>query len=225
MGDFDASALFASSATSQTSDTGSNPVVSQFTPADQSTSSFITPVSTPQGTTQPIGSDPANTYRVGSLGLTAVGGLTKAYAQYAAGEANASIDRYNASLDRIQEQQALEKGAEEANVQEEKGAILAGAQRGAQAGGGVVAGAGTGGAVIASSAATTQQNEFMDRLNAMRAAYGFEARASIDDTEADIAKRGGTQAAIGTFINTASQENLYADPNYRQRSSGFGSGT
>jgi len=215
------------SSTGPTYDTESNPVQALFSGSsanDQNPSSFVDQI--PVAASSPATpSDPANTYRTGSLALTAAGGLSKAYAQYESGHANAAIDRYNAQLDWIQATQAIEKGKEEANIQEEKGKILTGSQRGAQAGGGVIAGAGTGGAVIVSSAATIAQNEMMTTLNAQRVAFGFEARASIDETEANVAEKSSNAAAIGTLITTASQENLYADPNYRQRSSGFGGGT
>ncbi len=155
-------------------------------------------------TARPAGPAAPETYGSNWLGYgaTAAGGLTKALAQDRAGRANQRLARINAHLARTQADQAIQAGDFAANRVATKEAVMEGADRARQAAGGTVVGAGTSRLVAASSKAAAMADEQMIRLNARRQAYGFNAKASIDDFEGKLARQGGRMAAAETLLNT-----------------------
>jgi hypothetical protein len=156
-------------------------------------------------------SQPSQT-NYGGMGMSGLGGLTSAYASYTAGQYNKKVQGQNAWLAQQQADQALQRGAFDANRITGRQRLLQGAQRSAMAGQGVVAGAGTGGAVITSGEAAATSDANMIRLNAIREAYGYQVRSAGAAAAGEMAAREGTMGALANTFNTLSEEQLQADP-------------
>ncbi len=147
--------------------------------------------------------------------MTLAGGITSAYAQYQSGRYNQKIARYNASLKRIQAEQAIQAGNERRNVIDARERIVEGGTRANFAAQGVVVGAGTSMAVIDSERSTAEMDKLLVSINANRQAFGFQTAARGDDLSGDMAMRTGRMGAISTALNTGAQLELESDPKYR----------
>lgn len=146
--------------------------------------------------------------------LTAFGGLTSAFSQFKAGETNASIARFNANLERLRSNQAIQSGdlaaaQESARQKQREGALTA--SLGAQG----VGPAGTAAAAAASSRNMSAMDQLVIKVNARRQAAGFEARAASDEIQADQEARQGKTTALATLLYTGAQEELETDPSYK----------
>ncbi len=156
----------------------------------------------------------AGTYDYGSMGMSAAGGITGAYAQYMAGRANKKIASWNAAQARLQSAQAIQAGDFAANRAAIREQQTQGAQRAAEAGSGVIAGAGTARAVEASSEASSEMDRTMIELNARRQAYGYQVQAAGDTLQGRMAEQTGDMGAIATLFNTGSNMWLESDPSF-----------
>jgi hypothetical protein len=163
-------------------------------------SNSVTPSDRPQGPAQ------TQSYsNAGGYAMTAVGGLTSAYASYASGQANARIARINAKLAQRQADQAIQTGhLAVGRVQSQERQIEA-SQQASAAGQGIVAGAGTQRNLAESSQAAADMDERMIGLNAAREAYGYKSRAAIDTFQGRLAEQEGTAAAAETALNTGNR--------------------
>ncbi len=137
------------------------------------------------------------------MGAQGAGSLLSAYGAYEAGQSNSAIYRFNADYARTQAEQTLQSGEYIAGVSDLKETQLAGTQAAGFAGQGVVSGAGSAGTVVDASAAMSEQDKAMERLNARRQAYGFEVAASNDDFQGDMAKRLGNMQAGASLLQGA----------------------
>jgi hypothetical protein len=146
--------------------------------------------------------------------LTAIGGLTSAYASYMAGRANKKIADFNARMARVQAAQAIQAGEFNANRVAIAAQRQQGAAQAAEAGAGIVAGAGTAKAVEASNEAASNMDRLMIELNARREAYGFQVRAAADTMEGKLAEQKGAMQAGAALLDTGAQEWLESDPAY-----------
>ena len=132
----------------------------------------------------------------------ALGGATKAYGQYEAGETNAKLARYNASIAELQGRYATQAGAEQKNVEDLKAKRIAGSLAASTAGQGVVVGAGTSAAVAKSSEEMTEMDKLMIDINASRKAFGYNVHAFNYGLQADLDKERGTMGALTSLMDT-----------------------
>jgi hypothetical protein len=160
--------------------------------------------------------DVAMTTALAGGAATAGSGVAGAYSSYQAGRANRSLDRYNATLARTQETQALQAGEFKAGQVDLQARQLQGATRAAQGASGTVIGAGTNASVLNSEQAMSEMDKLMIRTNARRQAFGFAVTAANDDNQGNLAYRAGVQGAVGTLLNTGAQEAL----NYQRYQAG-----
>lgn len=139
------------------------------------------------------------------MGLQVAGSMMSAYGAYQSGHANAAILRMNAEYARTQAAEARQAGEYQAGIVDIKEAGMAGAEASSFAGQGVVAGAGSAASVVTTSAAVSEADKAMLRLNASRQAYGFEMQATNDQFQADMAIRGASWGAATSVVQGAGQ--------------------
>lgn len=141
----------------------------------------------------------------------AAGGMYGAAIGYTAGAANQagkaaqSLHGFNRAVRQIEADQLLQTGEYEAGIQDIKGKILQDKQRAGFAGQGVVVGAGTTQAVIDSTAAMSDADKMMIKLNARRAAFGALVGAENENMQGNLARMQGEQQAVSSVIGGVTQ--------------------
>lgn len=138
-----------------------------------------------------------------AMAAQVAGGLLGANAAKQAGDAESELGQQNAAFARAQARDALRRGAiDEAQLKQQIGQII-GSQRAGFAAGGLALDSGT----PMDLALDTERIGAIDvaqiRLNAANEAWGFRTRARSLDYQASLAKKSGTQAALGTLLGTA----------------------
>lgn len=128
------------------------------------------------------------------------GGVLNAGAQKQAGDAQAQIDNSNAAVARFQAKDALRRGAiDEQQLKQQIGQII-GSQRAAYAGNGLAVDSGTPLALAVDTARTGALDVATIRLNTANEVWGYRVKAKSLAYGADIAKKGGTQGALGSLL-------------------------
>src|ERR1700692_352683 len=133
---------------------------------------------------------------LGAIGKIVGGDSTQQMYQYKAGVAmlNKTIDTQNASW----AEQAGETQSEEAGLK--GGQQIAGA-KGAQSAGGADVNTGTNASIRASQGAATQFDQNVIRWNAAKTAYGYNAKATMDQAEANLDIASGDNAKTAGYID------------------------
>lgn len=169
---------------------------------------------TDAGVTTAPAANPSTGGNYGAMGLTGAGTLFGAYSQLQAGKYNARAAQFNANYQRMLASQSIQSGESQVanRTLQERQAI--GRTNAGAAGNGVVAGAGSAGAAVATQRALTDEDVNNIRMNASRRAFGFDVGAVDQMRRADMATATAKQAAIGTLIGGASEEELESDPRY-----------
>ncbi len=155
----------------------------------------------------------ASTHNYGQA-LTLVSGLTKAWSQNQAGEANNATAKYNASRARIQEGQALEEGNAAKAQREAEFRLTQGSTRAGYADQGVIVGAGTSREVMRQQARANAIDQQRIELNARRQAYGHELIALDQERRGGMEALAGKTEAISTLVGTASRYRAEEDSSY-----------
>lgn len=140
-----------------------------------------------------------------SMYMTALGGATKAYGSYEAGQTNARLARYNASVEQMQSNYAIQAGKSQEAVEDLKARRIAGSLSASQTGQGVVVGAGTGAAVAKSSENMTEMDKLMIDINASRKAFGYQVHAFDYGMRAEEDERRGTMGALTSLMDTGTE--------------------
>jgi len=140
-----------------------------------------------------------------ALGAQVAGSLLGAGAAKQAGEANAAIEANNAQMARYQANDAQRRGAiDEQQLKQHIGQII-GSQRAAYAGAGLALDSGTPAEVAADTARIGALDVAQIRVNTANEVFGYRQRAQAFEYQSDLAKKSGTQAALGSLLGEAGQ--------------------
>ncbi len=152
-----------------------------------------------------------------SLGITAAGGVMKAFGSFFGGDAKSDMYSYQASVAEVNKKIALQNAdyaikAGEAGAQREgmKGRFEFGALKTGRAASGFQVGTGSNAAVLDSKEAINAYNQSVVRSNAAKTAYGYKvdamtagAQAQMYQMAASNAETEGLIEGIGSLIGTA----------------------
>lgn len=186
--------------------------------SDDEYSNAISGSDRPQGPSNE--SDPSSGNGAAML-TTGIGGLSAAYSQFQSGRINRRIARYNAERARVQADQAIQAGDFAARRRQMVQQQLTGSTIAAQASGGTVVGAGTSRLVTKGQESASAMDQFLLRLNASRQAESYMVKAAGEDFSGEMKMREGESGAIGSLLNTGSNEWLLSDSSFDPR---FGRG-
>lgn len=153
----------------------------------------------------------------GAMGTSAASSLLGAYSQYQAGAYNRKIADFNANYQRQQAGEAFQAGEAQVGARTlgERQAI--GRTNAGAAGGGVVAGAGSAGAAVASQQALAAGDIQSIRINALRAAFGYDVGAVDAQNKAKMAQTTANEGVASSLLGGAYQEELLGDPRFEGR--------
>jgi hypothetical protein len=160
--------------------------------------------------------EPTTILMATSLAMTAVGGITQARAQSAAGQAQADAAKYQAQVAKNNSimaeraaQDALARGAAAEAQQRARGRLVMGSQKTKFAANGIDLASETVEDVAASQGGLNELDALTVRENAAREAYGFRVEGSNYSSQADLLrsqaqgyKAAGQGAAVGTLLST-----------------------
>ncbi len=169
----------------------------------------------------PSEAEPGASPNYGAMAAVGIGGAASAFSQYQSGRINQRIARYNAERLRVQAEQSIQAGDFAARRRQMVQEQLSGRTIANQAAGGTVVGAGTSRLVTAGQASASAMDQFLIRMNASRQAESFDVKAAGEEFSGDMAKRTGESGAIGSLLNTGSNEWLLSDSSFDPR---FGRG-
>lgn len=136
-----------------------------------------------------------------------------AYGQQQQGKAQQAIMNYNAGMQEVAADQAVQKGAAAADVQRAKVRQIIGTQRALMGASGVDIGTGTTGQVLDQTAGMGEQDARQIERNAQLEAWGLRSGAAGQRFQGDSAATAGLYGAMGTLLTgSANAYGLYKRP-------------
>lgn len=138
-------------------------------------------------------------------GAAVAGTVMNANAQRSASEIQAKQDRQNAVYAETAATDVLQIGEKEAARARGEGTRLIGKQRVGYATAGVVLGTGTTLDTLAETREVTEMEALTIKANAARDAWGYRTQGLNYRAQADITRRAGEQAVVGTYLTGAAQ--------------------
>ncbi len=149
-------------------------------------------------------------------GATASNAISQSEASRAQGDYQRSQSYLNASLADRQGQDAIERGAADANTARRKGNATVASQKSQMAAQGLDVGAGGGSDEVLEATRTLSEAEQLNiKTNAWREAWGYKIAAINDRAEGDMAQIAGKGAAKQTLIAGGMQAVGYGASGYR----------
>ena len=134
-----------------------------------------------------------------AMGLTGVGGMMQAWGQYQSGKYSEQVAKNNALTQQWMAESARARGARAEERERMRTGLLMGQQRAAAAASGRSFG-GSVGRLMGDTAMMGELDALMLRSNAELEAYGHERAAADYREQGRLARRRGTQGAIGTLL-------------------------
>ncbi len=146
---------------------------------------------------------------VAGAGMKAVGTLTQGAAAQNAANYQAQVARNNATIARQQAEYSTAAGMTQAETASRKSAAIGGKIKTAQAASGIDVNTGSAVDVQVGQRMTGQLDTETTLNNALLQAYGYRAKATEYEAEADLSEMKGKSAKIGSYFEAAG--NLLSD--------------
>jgi hypothetical protein len=135
-----------------------------------------------------------------SLAAAAVSG----FATYRSGESQKKAGKYNAKMQELKAQDALQIGADEAAGKRDRARQIAASQAEGMAGAGLSINTGTPLSLLTETAGLGELDALTTLNNARREAWGYKGQSNLDRYQGKAAGRSGILNAGGTFLGGAS---------------------